>query len=155
MVSPSRSFLPLSLLIFPLAGWPAPAAADVLRFDTAEIVLTASRTFDGSMGLPNPFVDVDLTTEVTSPGGRQFLVDGFFDGDGAGGPVGNVFKIRVFADEAGLWSWTSHSNDPGLDGRAAASTAPARSPASSRPARWCAIPSTRAASVTARADRCS
>jgi len=112
----SRFFLPLPAIL--LLSWPAPAGADVLRFDTAEVVLRASRTFNGSGGLPNPFVDVELTAEVTSPGpnSRRFLVDGFFDGDGAGGPSGNVFKIRVFAAEVGLWTWTSHSTDPGLNG---------------------------------------
>lgn len=118
MVLLPRSFFLASLLFGSLLTVPpAPAAGDVLRLDTAEIVLRASRTFNGSTGLPNPFVDVDLTADVTSPGGRRFLVDGFFDGDGAGGQLGNVFKVRVFADEVGLWSWTAHSNDPGLNGQ--------------------------------------
>lgn len=124
MVSLNRCLLLRSLFFLPLPAFlllicPAPAVADVQQFDTAEIVLQASRTFNGSGGLPNPFVDVELTAEVTSPGpnSRRFIVDGFFDGDGAGGPSGNVFKIRIFAAEAGIWSWTSHSNDPGLDGQ--------------------------------------
>lgn len=105
------------LAVAAVAWGAAPAAADVLRFDTAEVVLRASRTFDGARGLSNPFVDVDLTAEVTAPGGRRFAVDGFFDGDGASGQSGNVFKLRIFADEPGLWTWATRSNDPGLDGK--------------------------------------
>src|SRR5215207_5469214 len=72
--------------------------AAVLRFDTAEIVLHSAVSYDGSQGTPNPFTDVQLTAQVTAPGGRKVTVDGFFDGDGAEGQSGDVFKIRVFAD---------------------------------------------------------
>jgi hypothetical protein len=95
----------------------SPAAADVARFDTAEITLRASRSFDGLKGIPNPFTDVELRAEVTAPDGRRFSVDGFFDGDGLSGAAGNVFKVRVFADLPGLWTWTTESSDPGLAGR--------------------------------------
>jgi hypothetical protein len=89
----------------------------VLRFDTAEIVLHSTSAFDGSQGFPNPFTEVELTAEVTSPSGKIYSVDGFFDGDGAGGQVGDVFKVRVFADEPGSWSWTTASDTSGLDGQ--------------------------------------
>ncbi len=91
--------------------------AAVVRFDTAEITLRSASVYDGSQGSPNPFTDVSLTARVTSPGGKVYTIDGFFGGDGAGGQVGNVFKVRIFADEAGTWSWTSDSSDPGLDGQ--------------------------------------
>jgi hypothetical protein len=89
----------------------------VLRFDTAEIVLHSSAVYDGSGGSPNPFTDVQLTADVTAPGGRRFTIEGFFDGDGAGGQSGDVFKVRVFADEAGTWIWVTHGNAAGLDGQ--------------------------------------
>lgn len=88
----------------------------VARYDTAEIVLHASAVYDGSGGSPNPFTDVQLTADVTAPSGRRFTVDGFFDGDGEGSQTGNVFKVRVFADEPGTWTWTTHGNAAGLDG---------------------------------------
>ncbi|HEX5759196.1 MAG TPA: DUF5060 domain-containing protein [Thermoanaerobaculia bacterium] len=94
------------------------AAAAVPRFDTAEIVLHSTAPYDGAQGSPNPFTDVALTAQVTSPGGAVYTVQGFFDGDGAGGQVGDVFKVRVFADEIGTWTWTTTSDDPGLDGKA-------------------------------------
>lgn len=91
--------------------------AAVLRFDTAEIVLHSAVSYDGSQGTPNPFTDVQLTAQVTAPSGRKLTLDGFFDGNGAGGQSGNVFKVRVFADETGTWSWTSQSNAAGLNGQ--------------------------------------
>lgn len=92
-----------------------PGAAAVLRFDTAEITVQSSAVYDGGEGTPNPFTDVSLTAEVTSPSGAVYTVDGFFDGDGSGGQVGNLFKIRVFADETGTWTWRTTSNAAGLD----------------------------------------
>jgi hypothetical protein len=91
------------------------AVAAVLRFDTAEIVLRSTAVWDGS-GSPNPFTDVDLTAQVTSPSGKSYTADGFFDGDGQGGQVGDVFKVRIFADEPGTWSWATTSDTAGLDG---------------------------------------
>lgn len=113
-----RQFLRVSLWVglFALAA----RSEAVLRFDTAEIVLESSAVYDGSQGTPNPFTDVQLTAQVTAPSGRKVTVDGFFDGDGTGGEggqSGNVFKVRVFADEAGTWSWTTQSNAAGLNGR--------------------------------------
>lgn len=90
------------------------------RFDTAEIVLHAAAVYDGAQGSPNPFTDVELTARITSPSGKTYTVDGFFDGDGAGGQSGDVFKIRVFLDEAGTWSWTTTSNAAGLHGQSGA-----------------------------------
>lgn len=91
--------------------------AAVLRFDTAEVSLQSDQTFDGSQGTPNPFTAVDLSADVTSPSGRTYSVFGFFDGNGQGGAVGRVFKIRIFADEEGTWQWTTRSNEPSLHGK--------------------------------------
>jgi hypothetical protein len=90
----------------------------VLRYDTAEITLHSTLVWDGGApGAPNPFTEVELTARVTAPSGKIYTVDGFFDGDGQGGQVGDVFKIRVFADEAGTWNWTTTSDTAGLDGQ--------------------------------------
>ena len=78
--------------------------ATVLRFDTAEIVLHSAVPYE------NPFTDVQLTAQVIAPSGRSLTLEGFFDG-------GDVFKVRVFADETGTWSWSTRSNDAGLDGQ--------------------------------------
>lgn len=57
-----------------------------------------------------------MTAHVVSPSGRRYSVPGFFDGDGEGGQSGRIFKVRVAADEAGVWSWSTSSGVPGLDG---------------------------------------
>ncbi|HKI02916.1 MAG TPA: DUF5060 domain-containing protein [Thermoanaerobaculia bacterium] len=93
------------------------AGGAVSRFDTAEIVLRSTSSFNASAGTPNPFTAVDLTARVTAPSGRAYTVNGFFDGDGASGTTGNVFKIRVYADEIGTWRWTTTSNTAGLNGQ--------------------------------------
>jgi hypothetical protein len=105
-------FLGASLV---LAGGVA-AEASVLRYDTAEVVLHAASSYDANQGSPNPFTDIDLTLAVTAPDGRHFTVDGFFDGDGGGGPAGDVFKARIFADQAGPWTWVSQSGESSLNG---------------------------------------
>jgi hypothetical protein len=88
----------------------------VSRFDTAEIVLRSAAAFNANSGT-NPFTAVDVTARVTSPSGRVFTVNGFFDGDGASGVSGNVFKVRVYADEPGTWRWATTSNTSGLNGQ--------------------------------------
>jgi hypothetical protein len=104
------------LLVGTLALANARAGRAVARFDTAEIVLRSASSFNASQGTPNPFTAVDLTARVTAPSGRAYTVSGFFDGDGASGTIGNVFKIRVYADEPGTWRWTTTSNTAGLNG---------------------------------------
>jgi hypothetical protein len=47
----------------------------------------------------------------------MYTVDGFYDGDGQGGQTGDVWKLRVAAEETGSWSYRTASNDPSLDGR--------------------------------------
>jgi hypothetical protein len=98
---------------------PVMAAPELVvpRHDSAEVVLAASRTYDGAQGTPNPFTDVAFQLQVTSPTGRVIAVPGFFDGDGQGSQSGTVFKARIYADEPGTWTWTSTSSDPGLHGR--------------------------------------
>jgi hypothetical protein len=95
----------------------ARAGVAVTRFDTAEIVLRSTSSFNANSGTPNPFTAVDLTARVTAPSGRVYTIDGFFDGDGSGGSAGNIFKVRVYADEPGTWSWTATSNTAGLQGQ--------------------------------------
>ncbi len=111
MTAPSFRVVPL-LFAFLACG---AAAASVLKYDTAEVVLHSSATYDGISGTPNPFTSVTLTLNVTAPDGRSFQVDGFFDGDGNSGAVGDVFKARIFLDQTGTWTWTSSSATAGLN----------------------------------------
>lgn len=105
----------LNIVLGILLASSARAAAPL--YDTAEIVLHSAQPYDGSSGTPNPFTAVVLTVAVTAPDGRTFQVDGFFDGNGSGGAVGDVFKARIFLDQLGTWSWTSSSATAGLGGQ--------------------------------------
>ncbi|HEY4590925.1 MAG TPA: DUF5060 domain-containing protein [Thermoanaerobaculia bacterium] len=104
------------LLLLALIG-SGPVAGDrvVPRHGTAEIVLTAASSYDSAAGEPDPF-DLEVTAHVVSPSGKRYAVPGFFDGDGEGGQSGRIFKVRVAAEETGVWSWTTSSGVPGLDG---------------------------------------
>ncbi|MEA2064013.1 MAG: DUF5060 domain-containing protein, partial [Gemmatimonadota bacterium] len=67
-------------------------------------------------GHGNPFTGVKLGAVFTSPSGESIAVDGFFDGDGAGGQEGDVYKIRFAPSETGLWKYRTFSSQSGLDG---------------------------------------
>ena len=89
----------------------------VARYDTVEIVVHGAQQYSAASGVPNPFTDVSVSATVTAPDSRVFEVDGFFDGDGSGGGDGDVFKVRVFVDQPGQWSYRTHSvTDSALDG---------------------------------------
>ncbi|HEV7515676.1 MAG TPA: DUF5060 domain-containing protein, partial [Thermoanaerobaculia bacterium] len=115
---PRNLFLLTLLFGACLLSGPEISAASTARFDTAEVALHSARRYDGAQGSPNPFTDVSLSARVTAPSGRTYTVDGFFDGDGTGGQSGDVWKLRVFADEPGTWSWTTASSDSSLDRKA-------------------------------------
>ncbi|MEM9184905.1 MAG: DUF5060 domain-containing protein [Planctomycetota bacterium] len=61
----------------------------------------------GATGTPNPFLDFRLQVAFTSPSGVVYDVPGFFDGDGAGGGTGSVWRTRFTPDEVGEWSYTA------------------------------------------------
>ncbi|HWN41853.1 MAG TPA: DUF5060 domain-containing protein [Thermoanaerobaculia bacterium] len=107
---------PLLVLVAGVILSAVPGFAAVLRFDTADVVLRSSQAFDSRSGT-NPFTSVTLTARVTSPSGKIYTARGFFDGDGAGGPAGDVFRIRLFADEHGTWTWSTTSNRAELHGK--------------------------------------
>jgi hypothetical protein len=118
----AKPFFVCSVLVGTLALAAPRAGMAVSRFDTAEIVLRSTTSFNASSGTPNPFTSVDLSARVTAPSGRAFTVNGFFDGDGAGGAIGNVWKVRVYADEIGTWRWTTTSNTAGLNAQSGSFT---------------------------------
>ncbi len=89
----------------------------VARHDTAEIVLHSSTVYSGASGTPNPFVDVTVSATLTAPDGSIHQVDGFYDGDGAGGADGDVFLLRFPVAQVGQYTWTVQSSDTSLDGQ--------------------------------------
>jgi hypothetical protein len=67
------------------------------------------------MGTPNPFqIGVDVT--FNGPGGLINTVPAFYDGDGAGGLDGNIWRVRFSPGAAGTWSYETSSAEPSLDG---------------------------------------
>lgn len=66
-----------------------------------------------------PFEDVELDATFTSPSGRSVHFFGYYDGDGHGGQIGNVWKLRFMPDEIGPWSYVCRFSDgtPGAAGK--------------------------------------
>lgn len=81
------------------------AMVEVGKYRTHELVFTA----DGSPG--NPFDTYLLKLEIIDPAGKKFLIDGFYDGDGAGGQNGKVWKARITPYSTGIWSWRTVEGD--------------------------------------------
>ena len=82
-----------------------------------EIELTGPNST--GMGSPNPFlIEVDVT--FTGPASQTFVIPGFYDGDGAGGMDGNVWKVRFTPDVTGVWTYTTSSQEALLNGHSGA-----------------------------------
>lgn len=64
-------------------------------------------TLSESQNNPNPFLDYRLNVTFISPSGMITVVPGFFDGDGAGGATGNVWRVRFSPDEVGTWNYSA------------------------------------------------
>ncbi len=66
-------------------------------------------------GDPNPFA-IPFDVLFTGPDGSTHLAPGFYDGDGAGGIDGNIWRVRFSADQNGSWSFHTQSPEPSLNG---------------------------------------
>ena len=65
-----------------------------------------------------PARDVELVTQWRHETGLTYTIHGFCDGDGDGGPAGNVFKVRFCPTEEGVWTLVkTSSNRTELDGQ--------------------------------------
>ena len=89
------------------AGWitvlAEPAPAEIPVYEAMDLL------FPGGVH-GDPYWDVDLTARFTGPGGESLQLPGFWIGD-------NGWKLRFAPTAAGLWHFTTRSNDPLLDGR--------------------------------------
>lgn len=56
---------------------------------------------------PNPFLDYRLEVVFVGPGAVTYTVPGFFDGDGAGGERGRVWRARFAPLLSGHWTATA------------------------------------------------
>ena len=81
------------------------SGAPVARWDDIELALS------GPSG-GNPFIDVRLTATFRQKS-RTLTVEGFYEG-------GGEYKIRFMPDETGVWTWTTASNAPQLNGKSGA-----------------------------------
>src|SRR5215213_9818514 len=65
-------------------------------------------TFIAKNSYKNAYTDVIVWIDLSGPGFSK-RVYGFWDG-------GNTFRVRLIANQPGVWSWKSGSepNDPGL-----------------------------------------
>ncbi len=56
---------------------------------------------------PNPFLDYRLNVTFSHPDGTEFVVPGFYAGDGQGHGAGNIWRTRFTPDRAGVWSYSA------------------------------------------------
>ncbi len=87
---------------------------DFPKWSKVEIALTGPNSM-GMSNSPNPF-ELGVEVTFTGPGGQTFVVPAFYDGNGAGGLDGNVWKVRFSPNAVGSWSFVSSSGNPMLDG---------------------------------------
>jgi hypothetical protein len=76
----------------------------VPRWSVHELTLQASGRYD------NPYQEASLTATFSGPGGLKKTVTGFWDG-------ANAFKLRFTPTAKGRWTYTTASNDAGLNGK--------------------------------------
>lgn len=77
-------------------------ATEVPQFDVHEV------TFEGPtfQATDSPTADVSLRTTWRHDSGTVHELAGFYDGDGSGDPVGNVFRVRFTPTKPGDWTLT-------------------------------------------------
>jgi hypothetical protein len=80
-------------------------STEVGRYKTLELVFEASKM------QKNPYDVYLLKLEITNPKGKQFTIDGFFDGDGNGDQKGRIWKARICPYMTGVWSWRTVPGD--------------------------------------------
>jgi hypothetical protein len=70
---------------------------------------------DGTNRTMNPFrIVADVI--FNGPEGQEYLVPAFFDGDGAGGMDGDIWKVRFRPEVPGVWNFLSTSTNAELAG---------------------------------------
>ena len=89
------------------------SVAPAFLYQRIEESLSNNQFFD------NPFIETELRLQVTAPSGRPlgeaFTWYGFYDGDGAGGQNGNIWKFRLLVDQPGTWTVQAGFFQPGTN----------------------------------------
>ena len=101
-------FFGLWLLALLLGSAVAYGQPEVGTYQTLEL------TFEAASTPANPYDTYLLRLEVTDPLGRTCQMDGFYDGNGAGGNSGNVWRARLSPDQVGRWTWRTIPGDGGV-----------------------------------------
>ena len=106
--SPWRVLLSLSVVLslLPAVGIAAVVHGDLKKWHTVTIDFQGPSHNEWDTA-PNPFLDYRLQVTLTAPGGKQYRVPGFFDGNGSGGGSGSVWRVRFTPDEAGTWQYVA------------------------------------------------
>ena len=71
-------------------------------YDVWEKKVLNSKTYSN----PFDYSVIELKATFTSPSGKKVNFFGFYDGNGAGGQTGNVWKLRFMPDKVGTWTYT-------------------------------------------------
>ena len=106
-------FLSLLSLLLSLAFSSCSAPPRYHRWESIQLSFTGP--VSQSVGDPNPFA-LRLDVVFTSPDAREYRVPGFYAGDGARGPDGDVWQVRFSADQNGRWTYRTDSDHPSLNG---------------------------------------
>ena len=81
----------------------APAAADEVGRGAVHSVVEIGFAGPAQKPTDTPSRDIDLRVTFRHESGAAHTVHGFYDGDGAGGAAGNVFKVRFCPTRPGRW----------------------------------------------------
>ena len=96
-----KTFLVFATLLFSLFNSNNGFASTPL-YGVFETSITNNNTYTN----PFNYKEIELQTTFTSPSGRKVDFFGFYNGDGSGGQVGNVWTMRFMPDETGTWKYT-------------------------------------------------
>lgn len=110
----SRTFAPsrllivhcgIALLVLAKLAHAAPAVSGQSAVWRPVTIIFAGPESSETATSPNPFLDIRLTVVFTGPSNQRFVVPGFFDGDGKGGPQGSTWVARFTPDAPGTWQF--------------------------------------------------
>lgn len=107
VVQSVRQRFSIATIVLAISGlFVASAAAQVPG--TAELYGVHESVLSHPVPVVNPFRNLLLNATYVGPSGQVLNVPGFYDGDGAGGMSGTVWRLRFMPTAVGNWtvSWT-------------------------------------------------
>lgn len=114
LLSFSGSLILFLFLFFIMRNSPVYAQTQVPIFETFEETLINTRIYVNRFD----FSEIELRGTFTSPSGKTYNHIGYHAGNGYGGQLGEVWKIRFMPIETGTWNYTLSWSDgnPGASG---------------------------------------